>query len=177
MLSVLSIASYTFISHLRNRVFLILVLFGFLILGASVLFGLLGQEEEIRILLDFGLSSIEVLAALTSVFLMIQLVLEEIETRSIYLIIIRPIHRFQYLLGRLSGTLASIFVCMGFMIFAHLALLIFKGWSFQDQGFLYLLSVVTSFEKVILISIIALFLSLACSSSVVALVFTFFFWV
>ena len=72
MSKIFSIAKYTFIGIFRNRILGILVLFGFLLLAASVLFGLLSQEQELRMLTDLGLAAIEILTFLSAVFLSVQ---------------------------------------------------------------------------------------------------------
>ncbi len=172
----IAIAKYTFLSHFRNRIFLVLILFGFILLAASLLLGLLSQEQELRMLIDLGLVAIEKLTLLTSVFLMVNLLLEEMESKTIYLVLTRAVSRGEYLLGRFLGTLLSTFVCVLIMVSAHLILLVLKGWQFEE-GLLYFLSIFTSFEKVFLISSLALFFSIFSSSNIVALTFTFFFWV
>ncbi len=175
--NILSLARYTFLSSVRNRIFLVLILFGAILLSASVLLSILGQEQEIRILTDLGLASIEVLALFTAIFLMVNLVLEQIDQRTIYLVLTRAISRLEYLLGSYLGTLAAIFACVAIMTAFHAGILLMKGWKIQQDGLLYFVSVFTSFEKIILISALGLFFSLFSTSAVAALVFTFFFWI
>ncbi|MBI1979613.1 MAG: ABC transporter permease subunit [Elusimicrobia bacterium] len=176
-MKVLSVARYTFIGNLRNRIFLVLILFGFLLIGSSLLLGLLSQEQEIRMLLDVGLAAIEKLSLLCAIFLIVNLILEEIESKSLYLVLTRSLTRSEYLLGRFLGAMASVFTCAILMVLAHLSLLYFKGWRWDPDGTIYCLSVFMSLEKVFLISSVALFFSLFSSSAVVALVFSFFVWV
>ncbi len=174
---VMSVARFTLISNFRNRIFWILVLFGVMILGSSVLFGMLGQEQEQRMLMDLGLASIEFLSFLAAVFLMVNLILEEVESKSIYLVLTRAISRHEYLAGKFIGALSSVALCYISMSIVHLAVLLAKGWRFSPDGNLYLISLILSFEKIILISSISLFLSLFASSGVTAMVFTFFIWI
>lgn len=172
----IAIAKYTFLSHFRNKIFLILILFGFILLSSGLLLGILSQEQEIRMLIDLGLVAIEKLSLLTSVFLMVNLILEEMESKTIYLVLTRSISRGGYLWGRFLGTMASTLISILIMVAAHLLLLWMKGWNFQD-GALYFLALFTSFEKIFLISSLTLFFTLFSSSNVVALTFTFFFWI
>lgn len=175
--NILSLARYTFVGNVRNRIFLVLILFGVILLSSSVLLSILGQEQEIRILTDLGLGAIEVLALFTAIFVIVNLVLEQVEQKTIYLVLTRSISRLEYLLGSYLGTLAAIFSCVAIMTFLHVGILLFKGWNFKTEGFLYAMSVFMSFEKIALISALGLFFSLFSSSGVVALVFTFFFWI
>lgn len=153
-----------------------MILFGCLILVSSALFGLLGQEQELRMLVDLGLAAIETLSFLIAVFMMVNLVLEEIESKTIVLVLTRSISKMEYLLGKFLGAMLALMFCVLLMLSAHLALLTLKGWRFEKEGALYLCSVFMSFEKIVLISALALFFSLFSSSSIVALVFSFFFW-
>lgn len=176
MIKILSIARYTFIGTFRNKIFWILILFGFMMLGSSILFGLLSQEQEIRMLVDLGLATIEILTFIAAVFLMVNLVLEEAESKTIYLVLTRSVEKREYLLGKFLGAIAALLVCMIIMTAGHLILLAAKGWKFTD-GTLYAFSIFASFEKIFLISSLTLFFSLFSSSAIAALVFSFFFWI
>ena len=88
-----SIAAYTLIGNARNRIFLVLVLFGILLIASSILLAILGQEQGVRMLVDLGLSAIEFLSFLTAVFLVSNLILEEMESRTIYLVLTRSVSR------------------------------------------------------------------------------------
>lgn len=167
---------YTFLNVFRNRVFWVLLLFGTLVIAASVLFGLLSQEQELRMLVDLGLATIELLTFLVSVFLMVNLILEEMESKTLYLVLTRNVSRTQYLLGKFLGAVFSIGVCILVMTLLHLLVLFWKGWSLGNEGLYYFSTIFTTLEKVFLISSLALFFSLFASSGIVALTFSFFFW-
>jgi hypothetical protein len=51
----LAIARYTFLQQFRNRLYLVVVLFGLLMMAASLLFGALAGDQEVRVILDLGL--------------------------------------------------------------------------------------------------------------------------
>lgn len=174
--NILSLSRYTLTGNLRSKVLLVLALFGVFFLSVTFLLSVLGQEQEIRILTDLGLASIEILALFTAIFLIVNLILEQIEQRTIYLVLTRSVTRGEYLLGSYLGTLAAIFLCVAAMAGLNVAILLFKGWKIREGGLFYFASVALSFEKIALISAVGLFFSLFSSSGVVALVFTFFVW-
>lgn len=174
--NVVSLSRYTFIGNLRSKVFLVLILFGVFFLSVTFLLSVLGQEQELRILTDLGLASIEILALFTAIFLIVNLILEQIEQRTIYLVLTRSVTRAEYLMGSYLGTLAAIFLCVAAMAGLNVAILLWKGWNIRQDGLFYFASVALSFEKIALISAVGLFFSLFSSSGVVALVFTFFVW-
>lgn len=174
--NILTVARYTFIGTFRNRISWVLLLFGLLIMGASLLLGLLSQEQEMRMLLDLGLAAIEILSLLIAVFIMVNLILDEMKSRTIYLVLTRSLNRAEYLTGKFLGASSAVLVCVVLMTFIHLVILYFKGWHLKDGGILYFCSVFMSFEKIVLISALTVLFSLISSSEVVALVFAFFFW-
>lgn len=169
-----SIIHYTFIESIRNRIFYVLVLFGFILVGAALLMSALGGEQPQRILLDLGLNAIEFFALLTIGFSAVTLVLEEMESKTIYLILTRPVSRATYLTGRYLGLLAAVYCGMAIMACAHLGLLVLNGWVFSGR---YLIAVALSAGKITVIGSLAVFFSLFSSSAVSSISFTVFLWV
>ncbi len=174
MNAVLSIIRYTFLQQLRNRLYLVVILFGFLILASSLLFGALAPDQEVRVILDLGLAIIELFGLVAAVFGAVTLVLEEIESRTIYLILTRPLPRGYYIVGRFLGLLCAIAASMIVMGALHFILLQTKTWNpemsyFISFGFILL--------KIMVMTAVALFFSLTSTSSIASIVFTFFFWI
>ena len=64
MTTFFSVAYYTFIENIRKKIFYGLILFGGVMMGASVLLSVLGGQQTLRILLDLGSSAIEFFALL-----------------------------------------------------------------------------------------------------------------
>ncbi|MBP9127735.1 MAG: hypothetical protein KBG07_03095, partial [Elusimicrobia bacterium] len=100
MRSLLAIARYTFLQQFRNRLYLVVVLFGLLMMGATLLFGALAGDQEVRVILDLGLVTAELFGLAMAVFGAVTLVLEEMESKTIYLILTRPLPRPVYVVGR-----------------------------------------------------------------------------
>ncbi|MBN1621151.1 MAG: ABC transporter permease [Endomicrobiales bacterium] len=173
-MKILSIAYYTLIENIRNKIFYVLVFFGLVIIAASLLLAAIGGEQPIRILLDLGLNAIEFFALLTICYAAVNLVLEEIETKTIYLILTRPISKSTYLIGRFVGLLIAVYSGMLLMAFFHVIILHFKGWEFT---FRYVLSLLLSFEKITIIGSVALFFSIFSTSAISSLSFTISFWI
>lgn len=174
MNKIFSIIRYTLKENIRNKIFYVLILFGVIILSASLLFGILGGEQELRMIMDLGLGSIEFLGLLTAIYSSVTLILEEMETKTVYLILYRPIKRYQYLLGRYLGVISAVGISVAIMASGHLLLLFLKSWNFE---FSYFLSLILIMEKILIISALSLFFSLFSTSIVSSISFTFFFWV
>src|SRR5947209_3808818 len=100
MRKIMRIARYTFVEIFRNKVYYVLLLFAGVLMISAILLGALGGEQRNRMIIDLGLASIETFALLVAVFAAVTLVLEEMESRTLYLILARPVSRYQFVLGR-----------------------------------------------------------------------------
>ena len=174
MKTILSIAYYTFVENIRNRIYYGLVLFGVVMLGASLLMSTLGGQQSLRVLLNLGLGALEFFALLGVGFSAVTLVLEEMESKTIYLVLTRPLSRVQYLIGRYGGLLMAIYAGMLIMAAMHLGLLLVKGWAFEPR---YLLALFLSAEKILVSGSVALFFSVFSSSAVTSVSFSILFWI
>jgi ABC-type transport system involved in multi-copper enzyme maturation permease subunit len=174
MRKIFGIARYTFIEIFRNKVYYVLLLFAGVLLGAVLLLGALGGEQRNRMIIDFGLVSIEFFALLIAVFAAVTLVLEEMESRTLYLILSRPVARYQFVLGRFLGLL-------GVLTFAYLLMAAGHALLLNSQDIhlhaWYFLSLLYSWEKIVLITAIGMAFSLFATSTISAIAFTLFFWV
>lgn len=169
-----AIIRYTFKHHMRHRVYLILLIFGLLLFGAMVVVSSLAVSERIRLLLDVGLAGIEFVALFAMVFLTVSLILEEVESRTISLILAHPVPRPLYVIGRFLGTFAAVVLGAAFMALLHVPILMLNGWSFDS---FYLTAWVCILGKIAVTGALALLLSLFSSSANTAMVFTAFLWV
>ncbi len=174
MYAVLSILRITFLQQFRNRLYLVVILFGVLMTTASLLFGAVAADAEITVILDLGLSVTELFGVLMALFGAVTLVLEEMESRTIYLILTRPLPRWKYVLGRFLGLLSAVVASMALMFAFHLGLLLLKGWTPDAFFFLCFPFMVL---KVTVMTALALFFSLFSTSSVSSVIFSLFFWV
>lgn len=168
------IARYTFIEIFRNKVYYVLLLFAGVLILSTLLLGSLGGEQRSRMIIDLGLAGIETFSLVSAVFAAVTLVLEEMESRTLYLILTRPVGRYQFILGRYLGLVAILSCTFFLMAAAHLILLMFVHTPIDLH---YALSLAYSWEKIIVIAAVALLFSLFSTSTVSAVTFTLFFWV
>lgn len=115
MQSLMVVAGNTFRETIRDKILYNLVLFAFLLIGASVLLGTLTIGEQAHIVNDLGLAAINLVAVVVAIFVGIGLVTKEIERRTIYTILSRPITRVQFILGKYIG--------LGFIVVANVAIM------------------------------------------------------
>lgn len=103
MKATLSIASVTLREVLRRKVQVNLILFGSLVIVASLMISKLTIGEQHRILSDLGLSAATAIGTLVAVFVGSSLVSGDIERRVLLPVVAKPTSRTQYLLGRFLG--------------------------------------------------------------------------
>jgi len=109
-MKVLSIVLNTFRENLRDKLLYNLVVFALLMIGSSLLLMRLTLGEFHRLLLDVGLGSINIFGVLIAIFVGIGLVNKEIEKKTIYTIVSKPVARYQFLIGKYLGLTLTLFV-------------------------------------------------------------------
>jgi ABC-type transport system involved in multi-copper enzyme maturation permease subunit len=160
--------------HLRSRFYSVALVFGGLLIYVSALLGALAADQEIRVLTDFGLSAIEILSAAAAAFAAASGLIQEMESKTIYLVLSRPVSRGAYLAGRSLGLAASGVCAIALMSAAHLSLLACKGWGW-DWAYLWALSGIAL--KVVVACALASLLSLLSTSVLSGLLMTGILWV
>lgn len=109
-MKVMVIAINTFKEAIRDKILYNLLFFALLLISASILFATLTVGEQSKIIIDMGLASINIFSVLISVFLGIGLISKEIEKRTIYTIIAKPVSRYQFLIGKYIGLILTVIV-------------------------------------------------------------------
>ena len=114
-MKIAAIALNTFREAVRDRILYTILVFAVLLIGASVVLATLSIGQEGRIVKDLGLASSNLFGTFIAVFLGIGLVSKEIERRTLYAILAKPVHRFQFLLGKYIGLVLTLLVTVGVM--------------------------------------------------------------
>lgn len=118
------VAVAVFKESVRDRVPLSMVFFAAVLIAASLLLSQLSAGQDVKIIKDLGLATMNVIGLLISVFVGTGLVAKEIERRSIYAVLSKPVTRSTYLLGKYCGlllTLASNLAAMAVALYLVLA--------------------------------------------------------
>ena len=104
------IAVNAFRESVRDKVLYNLVLFAILMMGASYLLGQLTAGQDYKIVLDLGLGAMSFFGLFIAVFIGIGLVSKEVERKSIYALLAKPIYRYQLVLGKYLGLILTLLV-------------------------------------------------------------------
>lgn len=103
MRSVWIIATNTFREIIRDRILYGIFVFAILLIGLSLALGELSFAEQARITTSFGLVAIQLSAVVLAIFLGSSLVAKEIDKKTIMTLLVRPVTRLQFLLGKAIG--------------------------------------------------------------------------
>jgi ABC-type transport system involved in multi-copper enzyme maturation permease subunit len=126
-MKIVPIALNTFRESVRDRILYNLIFFVLLLVAASVLLGELSLSQESKIIIDIGLSSMRIFGVLIAIFIGIGLVYKEIDKRTIYSLLAKPIHRSEFILGKYFGLCLTLLVNSAVMALGiSLALLFVK---------------------------------------------------
>lgn len=126
MAKIVAIALNTFKEAVRNKVLYFLLIFALLIMGFSAVISDLSIASPEKLIKDLGLASIDFFGFLIAVFVGVYLVYNELDRKTIYTIVSKPIDRTQFLLGKFFGLLFTIYVNIVIMSFFFFAVLYYR---------------------------------------------------
>lgn len=152
---VFAIALNTYREAIRNRVMGVLLLFALGLIAFSTVLGALSLSEDVRIVKDIGLAGIDGFCAIISLFLGVNLLGKELDRKTVYSMLSKPIRRSEFLLGKFVGLLATMAVLLVVMSCVLAVVLMFKGGSYD--ALLLRAQVLIFFEVVLLVAISLLF--------------------
>ena len=122
-----AIALNTFREAIRHRILYLLLVFAVVMITFAQILSLMTVGSEEKIVKDFGLASIDIFGVLTAVFIGIGLVSREIEKRTVYTLLAKPIHRFEFVLGKFAGLALTLLVNTAVMTAWFVLILLIKG--------------------------------------------------
>jgi len=121
-----AIASNTFLELVRLKVFYFLLLFALISILISFFASSLKIHEQFQVLKDVSLGGMSVFTWLLAVLATAMLLPKDIEDRTLYTILAKPVPRFEYLLGKFFGILSLLFVAISLMSVFFVAILYFR---------------------------------------------------
>ena len=120
---VYAIASNTLLELVRLKVFYFLLLFALLGIGCSLISVKLTFQEQFKVLQDVSLGAMSIFTWLLAVLATAMLLPKDIEERTLYTILAKPVPRFEYLFGKLLGVFALLAVALALMVAMFVAVL------------------------------------------------------
>ncbi|MBI4482348.1 MAG: ABC transporter permease [Acidobacteria bacterium] len=170
------IASNTFKESVREKVLYNLLLFALLMIASSLVLSEISIGQERKIIIDLGLSAVSLFGTMIAIFIGIGLVYKEIDKRTIYSLLAKPIHRWEFILGKYLGLLFTLLVNVAVMTAAIYAALFYLERGLQWSHGLILWAVLLIFFELALTTSLALMFS-SFSTPLLSAAFTFFLWI
>lgn len=129
---VFAIARNAFLEAVRDRVLYNLVLFVLLLIAAAIFLGELSAGQERKIIVDLGLSTMLLFGVFISIFVGVGLVYKEIERRTVYAILAKPVSRGEFLLGKYLGLCLTLLVNVFVMGAGVSIALLYAHWGLDS---------------------------------------------
>ncbi|HYH00440.1 MAG TPA: ABC transporter permease [Terriglobales bacterium] len=166
-----SIAFNTFREAVRDRVLYNLIVFALLMVASSVLFGQISIGIERLILVNLGLTAISVFGIVIAIFIGIGLVSKEIEKRTLYTVLARPVRRWEFIVGKFFGLTGTLVVNAFFMAVGFFLALLVVVHRFETRDGWLLVALYFIVLQFVIITAVTLFFS-TFSSPLLSAVFT-----
>jgi ABC-type transport system involved in multi-copper enzyme maturation permease subunit len=168
--------------HVRDRVLYSIGAFAVLLVGASIVIGQITAGQDLKIIKDLGLAAIELAGVLMSVFIGVGLVAQEIERRSIFNVLSKPLSRWEFIVGKYAGlvltlamNVAALTTALYLMLFwmnVTAADAVRRSWEAPAMDPRLLIPVLLITAELALLTAIALFFSTFSSSAMLSAVLT-----
>ena len=129
MATIALVAGAVFKESVRDRVPYTMVMFSVLLMAASFLISQLTAGQDLKIIKDLGLAALSIFGLLIAVFIGIGLVSKEVERRSVFALLAKPLTREQFILGKYFGLVMTLVVNLSLMTLALYAVLAYYSWS------------------------------------------------
>jgi Cu-processing system permease protein len=165
------VAWNTFREAVRDRVLYNLVFFALLMMAAAVLVGQISIDIEKTVIISLGLTAVSVIGLLIAVFIGVGLVSKEMDKRTLYALLAKPVSRWQFLVGKFGGLVLTLAVNTAAMAAGLFLVLLYVKHSLErsDAGIL----VAVYFILLKLALVVALALLFSCfTTQLLAILFT-----
>jgi len=169
---ILHIATNTFREAVRDRVLYNLIAFALLMTGAAVLVGQISIGIERLVVVNLGLTAVSLFGLVIAIFIGIGLVSKEIDKRTLYTVLSRPVRRWEFIAGKFFGLAGTLVVNTFFMAIGVFAALFYVAHALHFADLHVLIALYFIVLEFVIITALALFFS-AFSSPLLSAVFTF----
>jgi ABC-type transport system involved in multi-copper enzyme maturation permease subunit len=173
MNTIFLIAHNTFKETIRNKVLYNILFFALLIIFLSISFGEWSVFARSQVMKDFGLATMSITGLMLAVFVGVGMLGKEVSARTVYAILVRPIRRYQFIVGKFIGLLATLFLNFAFMSAVFLATLWYMG-TMPDIALLYAIALIWV-EMTVIVAVSILFSAL--TTPTLAAIFTLGFYI
>ncbi|HUU00809.1 MAG TPA: ABC transporter permease [Myxococcota bacterium] len=154
MRAILSVASVTFRESIRNRTVLAVLLAAIGFICSALLLAAMALDQRERVIKDWGLFCVSFFGVLLAILIGVNLVSKELKRKTLYVVLSRPVHRFQYVIGKYLGMGLTLLAEVGALSAALFVLLAIEGVA--PEG-LIVKSLCVSLIEVLFVAALAIF--------------------
>lgn len=166
------IAFNTFREAVRDRVLYNLIAFALLLTGAAILVGEISLDIERLVVVNLGLTAVSIFGVLIAIFIGIGLVSKEIEKRTLYTVLSRPVRRWEFVVGKFFGLTGTLVVNTLFMAIGVFLALLYTAHRFEKMDLWVLVALYFIVLQFFIVCALALFFS-SFSTPLMSAVFSF----
>lgn len=170
------IATNTFREAVRDRVLYNLIAFALLMSAAAVLVGQISIEIERLVVINLGLTAVSLFGIVIAIFIGIGLVSKEIDKRTLYTVLSRPVRRWEFIAGKFFGLAGTLVVNTFFMAIGVFAALAYVAHQFVSSDVGVLVALYFIVLQFVIITALALFFS-SFSTPIFSAIFAFWLFV
>jgi ABC-type transport system involved in multi-copper enzyme maturation permease subunit len=167
-----SIASNTFREAVRDRVLYNLIAFALLLSGGAIFVGQISIGIERLVVVNLGLTAVSLFGIVIAIFIGIGLVSKEIEKRTLYTVLSRPVRRWEFVVGKFFGLAGTLAVNTFFMAIGVFGALLYVAHKFAASDAFILVALYFIILEFLIVCAIALLFS-SFSSPLLSAVFAF----
>ncbi|MBU1627694.1 ABC transporter permease [bacterium] len=168
--NIIAISKSTSFEVIYDTIFAVIITFAIVLILSSRILGLLTPGQELKLVVDIGLSCIYFFSLLIAIFSGSQLIHREIEKGTILLILSKPVQRHEIVIGKYLGLIFTIMLMILLMLFFYLPIL----WGFEKINYRFIFTtILNKYIEVSLVAAFAIFFSSFCKP-VMGIIFTFF---
>ncbi|HEV2965327.1 MAG TPA: ABC transporter permease subunit, partial [Chthoniobacterales bacterium] len=128
-----AITTNTLTELTRQKAFYVLLIFALILIVSSVFMARFTFQQEFQILKDVSLGAMSIFSSLLAIVATARLIPQDIEDRTIYTILAKPVPRFEYLVGKLFGALLLLVISMAVMTVLFVAVLYFREQAVLNE--------------------------------------------
>ncbi len=154
-----SIAFNTFREAVRDRVLYNLVIFAILLIGSALVLGQISIGIEKIVLVNLGLTAISIFGVVIAIFIGIGLVSKEIDKKTLYTVLARPVRRWEFIVGKFAGLIATLTVNAGLMALGFFTALLIEQHNFQRPDVYLLAALYFILLEFVIVTAVALLFS------------------
>jgi Cu-processing system permease protein len=166
------VAFNTFREAVRDRVLYNLIAFALLISAAAILVGEISIDVERLVVVNVGLTAVSLFGVVIAIFIGIGLVSKEIEKKTLYTVLSRPVRRWEFVVGKFFGLTGTLVVNTFFMAIGVFLALLYVSHRFDRADLAVLAALYFIVLEFLIVCALALFFS-SFSTPIMSAVFTF----